>query len=434
MNITCGKKNLPAQDSFLAWFYCFLASSFFACELMRVTMFGSLVPALMKEYSVGAARIGMLSATFSFAAFIFVYPAGLLLDKIPLKKIFVSAIAISTCATFLIYFSHSLNKLQLYLFFAGIGNAFGLIGSIKFINSWLAPRKIALATGLLISYGMIGGMFAQTPMTFLIAKFSWRAPWLLLAILELSVLIAIVLLVPQREHVFSQDVVEDTNKNTNTMTAITNFLHIIKASLGNKQNWLAGTYTSILNLPIVVLGALWGIAYLTRVYVFSQSTAANIVAMIFVGMILGSPFVGWFTNKIKSRKLPMLYGAILSIIIAGVLIINRQLTPLWCYLLFFGLGFCSSVQVLGYTVAGESNDAGHRAASLGLVSMIVLAGWVLFQPLFAWFMQLGWRGEMVGGVPIYSIANYRYALFILPLTFVIGMIQAIFIKETYPHN
>ena len=339
---------LPKRDSFLAWFFCFLAASFFACELTRVTMFGVLAPALMKQYAVGATRIGMLSATFSLATCLFVYPAGLLLDKFPLKKVFISAIIVTSCATLFCYFSDSLNKLQIFLFFAGIGNSFGMVGSIRFINNWLTLPKHALAIGLLVSYGMVGGMFAQTPMAILVAKFNWQIPWLVLAIIEFIILVLIALLVPQHENSTHTNVANtELNSGTKTNANVSNFLHAIKLSLWNKQNWLAGTYTSFLNLPIVILGALWGISYLVRVYGFSQTTAANIVSMIFVGMILGSPFVGWVTNKVQSRKLPMLWGAILSIVITSFIVFAAKLTPLLCYILFFSLGFCSSAQILG---------------------------------------------------------------------------------------
>jgi len=133
-------------------------------------------------------------------------------------------------------------------------------------------------------------------------------------------------------------------------------------------------------------------------------------------------FAGWIANKTQALKATMLCGTLLSIIISCLLIFSHQLTLLKCYVLFFGLGFCSSVQALGYTFTGENNDVGHRASSLGLVSMLSLFGWVVFQPLFAWIMQFGWRGEMINGLPIYSVVNYRYALLILPLAFIVGII------------
>ena len=85
----------------------------------------------------------------------------------------------------------------------------------------------------------------------------------------------------------------------------------------------------------------------------------------------------------------------------------------------------------GYAVVDESNDIQHRSASVGLASMLVLAGWIIFQPFFAWIMELGWQGKVIGGLPIYEVINYRYALSVLLLVFLVGAILVTLLKETY---
>lgn len=207
------------------------------------------------------------------------------------------------------------------------------------------------------------------------------------------------------------------------------FLQNIKKSFMNIQNWLSGIYTSFLNLPITLLGALWGISYLVQACGLDINHAANVISMLFVGMIFGAPFMGWFSNKIKSRRYAMLLGAITSG--ATILcIIYLHFSVNFAFLLFLMLGVFSSSQILGYTVVAESNKPTIAATSVSIVSLLVMSGGTFFQPLFGWLMLLRWDGKVINGIPLYSLSNYRYALILLPLAFVIAIIAVYFIKDS----
>ena len=96
--------------------------------------------------------------------------------------------------------------------------------------------------------------------------------------------------------------------------------------LGILQNWLACAYTCMMNLPLSLLGGLWGVMYLMDVHGFSKIDATYITSMLFVGMIFGSPLVGWISDRIGSRKLPMTVGAIASLVLVSVLVWGGHLT------------------------------------------------------------------------------------------------------------
>ena len=53
------------------------------------------------------------------------------------------------------------------------------------------------------------------------------------------------------------------------------------------------------------------------------------------------------------------------------------------------------------------------------------------QPLFACLMELRWSHHVVNQVPVFSSNDYRLALAIMPLAFVLGLVMACLAKETY---
>lgn len=54
----------------------------------------------------------------------------------------------------------------------------------------------------------------------------------------------------------------------------------------NRYNWLGGAYTALMNLPIVLLGALWGSMYLVNAEHISPTQASYVITMIFSAPLL----------------------------------------------------------------------------------------------------------------------------------------------------
>ena len=125
----------------------------------------------------------------------------------------------------------------------------------------------------------------------------------------------------------------------------------------------------------------------------------------------------------------MIIGAILSIALVLVVIYVPNLSYGSLMVLFFVLGLITSSQVISYPLVAESNPVSVTATASAVASILIMGGGFL-QPVFGWLMQLGWDNKMVNGVPFYSAQDYKVAMLTLPITFVIALIAAFFIKET----
>jgi MFS family permease len=115
----------------------------------------------------------------------------------------------------------------------------------------------------------------------------------------------------------------------------------LRAAISNLQNWLAGLYTCLLSLPILVLGALWGNLYLTQMRGLNQLDASYVIMVLYIGMIIGSPLIGWFSDWIKHRRMPMFIGGVAYLSLLLFLIYFPQINKDYLIVLFFGLGFLS---------------------------------------------------------------------------------------------
>ncbi|MCP3679823.1 MAG: MFS transporter [Gammaproteobacteria bacterium] len=154
----------------------------------------------------------------------------------------------------------------------------------------------------------------------------------------------------------------------------------------------------LLNLPIMLLGAVWGVLFLTQQQHLTTQRASYVTSMIFFGTIIGAPVVGWLSDCLGRRKLPMILFAILSILVVLTIMYLPHLSFSMLIVLFFLLGFVTSAQILTYPAIAESNDSSQGGAALGVASSIIMGGAGFFQPPFGRLMDLGWDGKLVNGI------------------------------------
>lgn len=406
------------------WLVCLSAALFFFYEFIQMSLFNSISSELMQDFHINATQLGNLSATYFYADVIFLLPAGMILDRVRVKTVILISMLICIAGTIFFSLSDSAMVAGICHFMAGIGNAFCFLSCIMLASRWFPPRRLALIVGLMVTLGMLGGVVAQTPFIKLVMFMGWRHAVMVNAVVGIAIFALIWSVVkdfPPSYKAKPKKISEGPSKS--------NF----RMALTNPQNWLGGLYTCLLNLPIFLLGQLWGNMYLTQVHHLSHTQAATVAMMIFFGTMIGSPLVGWISDSLRLRRSPMIIGAILSLAIVGV-IMFIPLNFAALFFLFLLLGIITSAQVISYPLITESNPSYMTGTAMGLASVLIMGGGAVFQPLFGWLMDLRWDHTLVNGAAVYSPSNYLLAMSILPIAFILGLIAAFFLKETRCRN
>lgn len=408
------------------WIVCLSASLFFFYEFIQMNMFNAIGFGLMQTFAIDATQLGNLSAMYLYSTVLVLFPIGLLLDRFSTRTLILTAMIVCITGTFCFALSTSLLMAQIFRFIAGAGGAFCFLSSLMLASRWFESRQMAMITGVIVTIAMVGGVMAQTPLTLLTEAFGWRKA--LMFNVGLGVFIWLII------WSFVQDFpIEkiELYKGIKKQHYELGFFKSIKLALYNKQAWLGGLYTSLLNLPILLLGALWGSHYLVQVHGLSKVDSSYVTTMIFFGTVIGSPTIGWFSDYIQLRKVPMYLGAIVSLFIVVVIIYIPSLSFMTLILLFFFLGFFSSSQIISYPLVVESTPRPLIGASEGITSAVIMSGGAISQPLFGKLLDLNWDGAIADGIRVYSVYAYKNAMFTLPLAFVICILLLFIIKETY---
>ncbi len=410
-----------------AWWVCITAGLFFFYEFIQMNMINSLSPSLMQAFHIHATDLGLLNSRYFLANAIFLLPAGQLLDRFSTRKIILISMLVCILGTLGFALANSLTIASIFRFFTGIGSAFCFLSCIRLASRWFPSRRMALISGLVVTMAMMGGWVAQNPMTHVINAVGWRNAVLLDA--ALGVLILAVIFKFVRDYPTEQ--AQQAAEHRKHLSSL-GYWRSLWTAYTRKQNWLGGTYTCLINLPVFLMGASWGGLYLQQILHFTPAQASSITGMVFFGTVFGSPLAGWVSDKMGRRKLPMLIGAVLSLALMSIIIYGNITNFAVLIVLFFLLGLITSSQVISYPTVAESNPIALTATSVSVVSFTTIGiGGAVLIPLFGKLMDWKWNHLVVDNVAIYSVSDYQRGLLIIPIAFIIAFIAACFIRETY---
>lgn len=406
----------------LPWIVCFSASLFFFYEFIQGNMFASIADNIMHDFHVQADKMAYLSSTYYLANVLFLFIAGFVFDHLSTKKTLLLAMCFCVAGTFLLAHTHSFYVAMLCRFITGIGSAFCFLGPIRLASRWFPPQRMAMVTGAIITMAMTGGMLAQYPLAKLVGQVGWReglvdVGWLGVVML-IMMFLGVVDKAPQDNHAIS--------RITKPKVKI---LAIAKQAYLNLQTLKAALYTSLMNMGIAVFGAMMGSLYLVQRLGITKEEAAAVNLMLFLGTVLGGPIIGWCSDKMKRRVVPMFYGCIASFAVL-MCILFAPVSVSGMKVLFFLLGFFTSAQVISYALVAESSPREMTATAVSMVSILTQGGYIVYQNLFSYLLVQHGEMQMVNGVPTYSLADYQYAALILPIGLCLAGLTLFRLKET----
>ena len=407
-----------------AWGVVFATSLFFFFEFGLNNIFNVLEPYLSQDYHLGATAMGLISSLYFYANVLALIPAGILLDRFSPKKLILSATFVCILSLIGISFSHNLFLLCLARLVMGLAGGFCFIGVMRVVINWMPIEKMGLVSGVVVTMGMLGGFMVQAPMTAMIHFWSWRPA--LLGVAFVGFLVFLIILLSVKDHAPWQH--EEYHGNRENLRS-TKLWKSLKLVFTNPQNWFAGLYTGLVNLPIFILGALWGVPYLVNLHGLSDTAASAVAGMLFIGTMIGSPLMGIFADRLHSRKLLMTLGSLLALIIASVIILGKVEGFYTLLFLFCLLGVITSTQILSYPLVAEGNPKMVTSTALSVISIMCLLGGALSQPLFGKILSIGWSGLVINGAPVYAAIRYQYAAELLLITFAVAFVLSLFIKE-----
>ncbi len=410
-----------------AWVTVSIAAFFFLYEFIQMDLFNVISQYLMHDFAITAAQLGTMSTFYFVANVLFLFVSGVLLDRYSARRIILLTLGLCIIATACFALTHNYYWACFFRFLTGVGGAFCFLSVVRLATRWFPASQMAFVTGVIVPIAFIGDIIAQTPLTILTQLFAWQSVVLMDAVFGVAIWLLILWVVTDAPKGGELQQESNSDKPFNYITSY-------KRAFLNTQNWLAGCYTCLMNFPVGLLGGLWGVIYLIDVFDLTRMQASWVTTCMFIGTIFGCPIFGWVSDHLRSRCIPMLVGAVLSFVLVSILIFSDDLSYMNLLMLFVGLGFFTSSQVIGYPLVAESSPEDITATSVSVVNICTQFGIMFSQPFFGFLLDKHARVYLHHtqvAIHRYMAVDFQWAVLLFPLGMLFSVLLVFLIKETH---
>jgi predicted MFS family arabinose efflux permease len=396
--------------------------SFFFLSFFYRTSPAVLAPYLIRDFSLGAERLGLLSSIFFYVFALNQIPLGPALDFIGVRPVIAFLGLIGGLGSILFASAPDFSMALLGRGLTGLGMSGMLMGSLMIAAIWYPPRLFATLAGLISALGNFGALTATLPLAFLTVSLGWRGSFYLIAAVNLLLAAAVWIIVrnrPPRE--------DSSAPAPQVRISLRKAYGIV---LGNSSFWAISILLFFTSGSFLSIQGLWGGPFLMDVFGMAPARAGAVLSAIAVGYIFASLLVGTLADRfaIPRKKMAL---TILGCFLLTLLFFSALLNPGRAFLLFpvyLSLGMFFSGNVLLLAHLRELFPKEVIGTALTGANFFSIGGAAALQYFMGWVIE---RYPREGGV--YPLAAYRSAFLVL----LVGMAVSLFIywraKEKKDH-
>jgi predicted MFS family arabinose efflux permease len=351
-----------------------VAGALLVIAQLHRTSGGVVSPELNRTFGLGAAEIGFVTGVMMLASALVQIPAGLAFDRFGTRRTVSGLALVALLGTVLFATAHGFVGLALAGFLIGTGFAGAVTSIMLLAMHWAPPERYAsVASSVLATGSLAGGLLATTPLALAFAAFGWTPTWLAVAA---ACALAIAL---------SYAVIRDTPTGVTARRggreSVADSLLGLGALLGNPDLRRIFVMAACTIAPFACTGGLWVGPYLHDVHGLSSDQASYVLlgmaAMLNLGTLAYGPLDRWF----GTRRGVVQGGAVTSLVLLSTLALVPR-PPLWLAVgLLLGSALASPFYVT-LTAHARSFVALERAGrlittiNLSALSVAVAAQWL----------------------------------------------------------
>ncbi|HEX9851111.1 MFS transporter [Candidatus Deferrimicrobium sp.] len=418
-------RKAPVWMSWLMWG---LVAGFYLIGFFQRVAPAVMVDELMREFDIGGALLGNLSATYFYSYTVMQIPSGLLADGIGPRRLSAAAALLAAVGTLMFGLAD-----HLWMAYAGrllVGAAVGVafVTCMKLAGHWFPANRFATVTGVALLFGNFGGVLAGVPLSEAVSFFGWRTSMVVSAAFTFALAVAVWLVVRDdpRERGFESFLHASVIEN-----GVLPPMRALRSVLARRETWLLLFAGGLSASPVLVFAGLWGVPYLTQVHGIDRSHAAALTSTMLIAWAVGGPALGAMSDRFGRRKLPYLASNVASASLWGVFLFWEGIPRMLFYPLFAAIGFTSGALIIGFAHSREANHPGAAGAVAGVVNMGPIGFAAILQPLLGSILDGHWGGLLVNGARFYGAGAYSAAFLWLFLSSCLSVAAVYFTRETH---
>jgi predicted MFS family arabinose efflux permease len=408
-------RDVPAvSEARLRWVVFALAACAFWLSFFHRVSPTTLAGDLARDFAVGGAALGALAATYFYVYAAMQLPTGVLVDTQGPRRVLTAGGAIAGAGALLFGAAETLVAAALGRSLIGLGVSVAFVSLLKLAAVWFHERRFATVTGIANMVGISGALVATAPLAWLLGHASWRTVLLWVGAASLAVA------------ALTWRLVRDAPPGRAARPTAPSgpWYEGLGGALRNPATWppfwvnfgVSGAHMSFIGL--------WLVPFLTQAYGYTPLAASHHAALMLLAFAVSAVGVGVLSDRLQRRRPViigscLLYGACWAAWWLGV-------PAAWTYVLCAAMGACVTGFSLSWAVAKEVNAPRCAGMAMSIANTGGFAAAGILQPLAGWVLDASAGAPALGG--------FRPALAVLGLFSAIGLVGALFIRETRCRN
>jgi sugar phosphate permease len=383
-----------------------------------------LAPELVATFNISGVELGILSSAYFYSYSLMQVPIGILSDSWGPRKTATIFGFVAALGVILFALSNSLGFATFSRVLVGLGVSAVFVPAMKIFTEWFKGIEYARIAGLFVAAGALGWLVGTTPLAMLVQRFHWRTVFIVIGILTLLLAALMWLVVADRPEKKGFPPIVDRSPSPAVRRRA---VHDIKRIVLEKRFWPFAMWFFFRTSILFGFFGLWAGPYLMDVYKLSKLTVGNILFVVPLGMIVGSPLHGYTSDRLASRKKVLVGSSILHCSCWAVMLIfhdSMALPALYVMFLIMGI-LAGSPGNVGFSSIKEIFPISMAGTSIGAANLFAFFGGVLLQPAIGYVLDK--IGKIEGAYPP---SAYRVALFTFFIISLLALGSILFSKET----
>jgi sugar phosphate permease len=399
------------QHAALKWIAWLSVSFFYAYQYIIRVLPSVIMPDLMSKFQMDAGIFGQFSGVYYIGYGLAHIPLGVLLDRIGPRLIVPLCCFMCVLGLFPLVIETVWVYPVIGRFFIGIGSSGAILGVFKIVRMVFPQKNFSQILGISVTIGLVGAIYGSKPLHYFICLYGWEVCVMVLMVCGVVVSFLIFLTMPKlsSSEKIKSSMLQDTIK-----------------LLSNKYVIIISVCAGLMVGPLEGFADIWGMEFLMQAYVLTKSDAAFYPSLIFIGMGVGAPFLGAFSEKYRAYfTVISLSGAVMLLLFIVLLFFVLPLFML--PILLFVVGIFCAYQIPAIAKATLFVPVQLMGLTTAFANMVIMFFGYLYHGIIGFLIRTNHSMNDLEETKIYGYEDFIVGLSTIPVGLFLGIIGFVFL-------
>ncbi len=389
---------------------------------------------IQESFGISAPMVGLLASAYFYGYALIQFPGGLLADSLGPRKTVSLFMLLAGAGSIVLGLAPGLGEAVVGRLLVGVGAGMVFTPTMKMVSEWFTIREFPLMNSIFMITGGLGALTAATPLAFVTSWLGWRAAFEIMGVASFFLAILVWCVVRDRPQDMGLPSLVEIDPIYGASIRLPNRISLWSGArqvLSNRHFWPIAAWSAGSLGIFFAFGGLWAGPYLMHNYGMSRAEAGDVLNMLAVGIIIGSPLMSFLSNKIfRSRKKVLMLSA--GLLLAELIFLNLfpaglSRSLLYPLILCFAV-FSLTPAVISVTSTKELFPVEITGTSVGALNLFPFLGGAVLQLAIGWLLD--WYPLTQSGD--YSPEAYSAMFKLLLLTALGAALSTFLMQETFP--